>query len=198
MKPSQSYGNYLRVVGTESSRTHLEKLENGFYDKYMSGQGIEIGFQGYQVGAHSILTSAIGLDFGYPEYDGVNLPFEAESQDYVYSSHCLEHIDDYKAVIKEWYRVTKFGGHIVTVVPHRDLYERRLNPPSQFNGDHKHFFTNSLLLSFFEESLPINSYRTRFLEDNDTGYDYFIPDGQHPKGAYETILVIQKIKGNTK
>ena len=37
-------------------------------------------------------------------------PFESESVDYIVSSHMLEHIKDYKAALREWWRVIKQGG----------------------------------------------------------------------------------------
>lgn len=181
-----------RKVGEESSKTYLDKIENGFFDKYMNGVGLEIGPKGYINGAMPILNTAIGIDLDFPGYDGRTLPFPDQSQDYVYSSHVLEHIQDYKQAIREWYRVTKVGGHIITVVPHMYLYEKKLNKPSRYNEDHKRFYTPSSLLQEFESSLLPNSYRVRLLEDNDKGFDYSIPPESHSAGCYEITLVIEK------
>lgn len=60
--------------------------------------------------------------------------------DFVFSSHCLEHMHDPKAAIKEWYSLVKPGGHLITLVPDEDLYEQGFFP-SIFNEDHKHTFT---------------------------------------------------------
>jgi len=64
--------------------------------------------------------------------------FNTESCDFVFSSHLLEHIEDYRAALTEWWRVIKPGGHLVLYLPHRDLYpnvgEEGANP------DHKHDF----------------------------------------------------------
>jgi len=187
----------MRKVGHESSRTYQDKLDNGFFDKYMSGVGLDIGFAGYSTGTVSILEGAIGVDTNYPGYDGITLPFADESQDYVYSSHCLEHISNYMAVIKDWYRVTKVGGHIVTVVPHQFLYEKRNTKPSKWNRDHKRFYTPASLVAEFEESLIPNTYRVRLLEDGDKNFNYDIPPENHSDGQYEITLVIQKIKEPT-
>ncbi|WP_375600726.1 methyltransferase domain-containing protein [Brevundimonas sp. SH203] len=75
-----------------------------------------------------IVHGAIGVDIDYPGYDGKHLPFDDDSQDTVYSSHCLEHISDPLSVIQDWHRVTKIGGHIIIAVPSRDLFERRRRP----------------------------------------------------------------------
>lgn len=184
----------MRNVGTESRKTYLDKLSNGFFKKYMSGNGLDIGGSGYESNIVPILETAKIIEIGYPGYDGINLPFVDNSQDYIYSSHMLEHVSQYKEVIKDWYRVTKIGGFIVTVVPHQFLYEKKVNLPSIWNGDHKRFYTASSLLKEFEESLEPNSYRVRFLEDGDKGFDYNIVPENHSGGQYEITLVIEKIQ----
>jgi SAM-dependent methyltransferase len=187
----------MRLVGTESQRTYLDKLQNGFFLKYMSGDGLDVGYAGYTAGVEPILPRAIGVDLNYPGYDGLTLPFADNSKDYIYSSHCLEHIADYKTVIKDWFRVVKTGGYIVTVVPHQFLYEKKASLPSRWNGDHKRFYTPASLLQEFEQSLEPNSYRVRFLEDGDKGFDYSIGPEKHSGGQYEITLVIEKINKPT-
>jgi len=113
--------------------------------------------------------------------------------DCVYSSHLLEHVVDPGETIRDWYRVLRVGGHIVTVVPHQHLYEKKLEPPSRFNGDHKRFYTPGRLLAEFEIALQPNSFRVRHLKDNDRGHDYSIPPEKHSNWCYEIELVIEKI-----
>ena len=185
--------NRNRRVGEESSKTYVQKIENGFFDKYMSGAGLDIGYAGYIPNTVPILESAIGITLDYPGYDGHILPFADNSQDYVYSSHVLEHIKSFQEPIREWLRVVKPGGYIITVVPHRDLYEKKDTPPSRFNEDHKRFYTPQKLLLEFEISLPKNSYRVRHLQENDKGHDYTHPAEEHSKGEYEIEVVIQKL-----
>lgn len=187
-------GIWNRKVGTESQRTYEDKIKNGFFDTYMKGKGLDIGYAGYTDGCQSILPDAIGLDINYPNYDGHNLPFPDNSQDYVYSSHCLEHIKDWKYYFQEALRVVKVGGYIVTVVPHQFLYEKKKFLPSRFNGDHKRYYTPASLLSEVETALEPNSYRVRFLEDGDVGFNYFLGPSTHSDGSYEITLVIEKIQ----
>lgn len=182
----------MRKVGGESQKTYEEKLSNGFFERFCKGNGLDIGGRGY-IEAESILPTATMVDLDYPSYDGKILPFLDKSQDYVYSSHCLEHISNYQQAIQEWYRVTKVGGYIVTVVPHRDLYEKQLNLPSRWNEDHKRYYTPASLLKEFEDSLRLNSFRVRHLQDNDKGHDYSLTVDIHSPGQYEIELVIEKI-----
>jgi SAM-dependent methyltransferase len=63
-----------------------------------------------------------------------------ESFDFVHSSHCLEHLEDPAAGLKNWFRILKPGGHLIVTVPDEDLYEQGIFP-SRFNPDHKATFT---------------------------------------------------------
>ncbi len=186
-----------RIVGTESQRTYEEKLNNGFFTKYMSGKGLDIGYAGYTSNSQPILDSAIGIDVNYPGYNNCILPFDTESMDYVYSSHCIEHIPTPLVAIQDWHRVLKIGGFIVIVVPHQFLYEKKANLPSRFNGDHKRFYTPGKLLNEVEAALKPNTYRVRLLEDGDQGFTYHTPPEKHSGGQYEITLVIEKIKPPT-
>lgn len=183
----------MRKVGTESSKTFQEKMRNGFFLKYMSGLGAEIGYAGYTEGIVPILHHCVGYDLSTPGYDGKTIPVEDGHYDYLYASHTLEHIENYKQSIQEWVRVVKPSGHIIIVVPHRDLYEKKLELPSIWNGDHRRFYTAASLLKEIEDSLPINSYRVRHLRENDEGHDYKQVNTEHSLWLYECEVVIQKL-----
>ena len=141
-----------------------------------------------------IVPQATGVELDFPGYDGRTLPFAEESQDAVFASHCLEHIPDFRNALQDWFRVLRVGGFLVIMVPHQFLYEKKVAPPSQYNGDHRRFYTPASLMAEIEESLPPNSYRLRHLADNDLGYDYSIPPQHHPGGCYELEMVVEKIE----
>jgi SAM-dependent methyltransferase len=168
-------------------------MGNGFYGTFCRGKGIDVGYGGGSRSA--VLPNAIGVDVDYPGYDGRKLPFSDGSLDFVFSSHCLEHVpfDSVGEVLREWMRVIKVGGYLVICVPHKYLYEKKLTLPSNYNSDHRWFVTPGLLLERVEDALPWNSYRVRWLRDNDDGYDYSIPPERHGKGCYEIELVLEKI-----
>jgi SAM-dependent methyltransferase len=183
------------VVQGEAGKTYKLKAAAGFIEKYLSGGIVlDVGFRGHVAGSVPITPYAVGVDLDYPGYDGLTLPFHDETVDAIFSSHVLEHVENYKKVIQDWHRVLKIGGFIVCVVPHQFLYEKRSHPPSKFNGDHKRFYTPSSLLHEFEESLQPNSYRVRHLCDNDLWFDYGLGPHEHSRGCYEIELVIEKIK----
>jgi len=184
-----------RPVGWEARKSYASKIASGFFERYLSSAHIlDIGYKGYDEGIVPIVPQAVGVDLDYPGYDGVTLPFADGSQDTVYTSHCLEHISDYKRAIQEWFRVVKRGGYLIIVVPHQYLYERRPKIPSRWNPDHKRFYTPASLLQEIEEALEPNSYRIRHLIDNDSGFDYSLPPREASVGCQEIELVLEKIE----
>ncbi len=183
-----------RKVGLESQKSYRAKIDDGFFNRFLSGEAIlDIGFAGHEGDGQPIVLQAIGIDKDYPGYDGIKLPFGDESQDAIYSSHCFEHIEDYSLALQEWYRVLKVGGFLIIIVPHQHLFEKRDAPPSAWNLDHKRFYTPASLLAEIESSLPPNSFRVRHLCDNDLGYDYDIPPLDPATGCFEIELVLEKI-----
>jgi SAM-dependent methyltransferase len=191
-----TYYDPERLVGYESRKGYKNRIKEGFFDKYMQGFGIELAPQGYETDQIvPILPSAIPVDLSTAGYNGYELPVSDGSQDYIYSSHVLEHIEDYKRAIKAWHRALMVGGHIITIVPSAFLYERKLEiPTSLHNPDHKRAYTPASIAKEFEEALEVNSYRIRLLRDLDEGYDYSIPLESHPCGEYSIEIVVQKIK----
>jgi SAM-dependent methyltransferase len=183
-----------RLVGTEASKSIEAKYRSGFVARYLSGANIlDIGYRGYFHNAEPIVPEAIGIDLEYPGYDGNTLPFEDNSQDAVFSSHCLEHIADYKGALREWFRVLRIGGFMIVSVPHQYLYEKRNAMPSRWNLDHKRFYTPSSLMAEVESSLAPNTYRLRHLVDNDAAFTYTQPPDIHSGGCYEIEMVLEKI-----
>lgn len=184
------------VVKGEAGKTYKLKVASGFIRKYLSGSIVlDVGFRGHVAGSVPITPDAVGVDLDFPGYDGMKLPFADESVDAIFTSHVLEHVENYKNTIQNWYRVLKIGGYIVCIVPHQYLYEKRPHLPSRWNIDHKRFYTPGSLLLEFEESLQPNSYRVRHLCDNDLWFDYNRGPDEHSYGCYEIELVIEKIKG---
>lgn len=185
----------MRNIGPEAARSYQRRVESGFFKKYLAGKNIlDIGYRGEDQTSVPIVERAIGIDLDYPGYDGVHLPFPDGSQDTVFSSHSYEHIGDYGVALREWYRVLRVGGYIVVFVPHKYLYERKSTVPSLFNPDYKRFYTAASLLHEFEAALPVNGFRIRHLAENDFGFDYATPIGEHARGCYEIELVIEKIE----
>lgn len=154
---------------------------------------IDVGFRGSATDPEPIVSWAVGVDTDYPGYDGIHLPFADESQDVIFASHCLEHIEDPDNALRDWYRTIKNHGHVVILVPHQHLYERKAAPPSRFTGDHRRFYTPISLLGEFERAFPVGGWRLRSLRDFDEGFDYTVSSSQHARGQCEIEAVVEKI-----
>jgi SAM-dependent methyltransferase len=122
---------------TEKARERRTKL--GWFDKYLVGSGIDIGC-GYDI----LKSPNPGFTCrGWEQADGDAQYMRGISDntyDFVYSSHCLEHMVDPSVALQNWWRILKPGGHLVVVVPDEDLYEQGIWP-SKGNGDHKTTWT---------------------------------------------------------
>jgi SAM-dependent methyltransferase len=119
----------------ETGAAKVRRLASGFIDHYCQGKGIDIG-----AGDDPLFPDIVTVDqlTGGSAYA---LPYPDRHFDYVYSSHCLEHLTFAKKALWEWHRVLEVGGRIVLLLPERDLYERSKELPSVHNPDHRHYWT---------------------------------------------------------
>lgn len=118
----------------------------------------------------------------------------------VYCSHILEHLQNYGVALKNWWRILKPGGNLIILVPHRDLYERVPEPPSNWNSDHKWFWlpdssdhpkTVNFRAALESELLP--NGRIVSFEVLKEGW-YSVPVNQHAPGEYSIEAIIRKVK----
>lgn len=183
---------FNRPVGYESRKAYRRRCESGFWDRFIAGPKVlDIGFRGGINDALPIVEGAIGVELGYPGYDGETLPFDTESIDTVHASHVLEHVPFDN--LKDWFRVIRIGGTLIIMVPHAYLYERRISvPPSRWSPEHLRAYTPTLLLMHLELRLTPNTYRIEHMADVDDGYDYDLPITSHPVGCLEIELVLRK------
>ena len=123
----------------------------------MHGRALDLGAGPYKVLPHFISvddcrdTALFGIQMK-PDIrtDVTDLSmFATQSFDCVFSSHTLEHIVDYKAALREWWRVVKPGGHLCLYLPHADFYPRRGQHGA--NPDHKHDFLPTNIIEAMKE-----------------------------------------------
>jgi SAM-dependent methyltransferase len=100
------------------------------------GKGIDIG-----CGPDPVTPDARPFDLEHGDANFASRYFN-EQFDFVYSSHCLEHMHDPQATIQDWWKLVRPGGYLFVLVPDEDLYEQGVFP-SRFNPDHKATFTVS-------------------------------------------------------
>lgn len=148
----------------ECSKSIPRRLaDSRFVRKYLKGHGVDIG------GAPDPL--ALYAEF-FPlmqsvrtwDLDDGDAQFMAgvadDSFDFVFSSHCLEHLHDPVEGLCNWLRVTKPGGYVIFAIPEEDLYEQGVFP-STFNRDHKNTFTMHKASSWSERSINVLEMLTK-------------------------------------
>ena len=186
--PAEIYQNYTG----ETAKSHDRRVREKFFEKYCQGEGLDVGY-----GADIIIPNASGWDFrnGDAQYlAGI----EDESFDFVYSSHCLEHMYDVRIALQNWFRVVRRGGYLLLAIPHRDLYEKRNQLPSRWNGDHKHMFLIGRAeppdtLDICEEiKNSLKNYDIKYIKACDEGHTITDPL-IHSDGEFQIEIVIQKL-----
>jgi SAM-dependent methyltransferase len=118
----------------EASKT--KKIWTKKYFEYIKGDGIDIG-----CGKDPIFSNVFPFDIEQGDANEIT-KYVNKSFDFVFSSHCLEHMTNPNNAIVEWWKLVKPGGYLFFIVPDEDLYEQGVWP-SRFNGDHKATFTIS-------------------------------------------------------
>lgn len=136
------------VRGAESAKVRFDLVP------YARGRAIDIGcgkskvFQSF-LGVDNCLDNILFRDQVKPdmvvetaERLGV---FADGSFDCVFSSHTLDRIEDWRAALAEWWRITKVGGRLILYLQHADLA-----PPAR-GIDEKHRFVPGDILAAMRE-----------------------------------------------
>ncbi len=116
------------------------------------------------------------------------------SQELMFAPFRLQEIGDYRAALRKWFGALRVGGRLVIVVPHAFLYERLLTLPGRWDPAQRRLYTPGTLLCEVEEALPPNSYRVRWLAEDDQGYDYGLGRDVPPVGASDIVLLLERIE----
>ena len=120
------------------------------------------------------------------------LPAEG-SQSVLFAPWLLQDIADYRYALQRWFACVECGGFLIVIVPHAFLHDRRAQLPSPWRPGQKRLYTPASLLAEVEEALTPNSYRIRWLGDDDAGYDYALDRATPAVGRQDIALVIERI-----
>lgn len=110
--------------------------------QFCVGNGVDIGSR------DAPFPGAIPVDITDDnEWHAMNLPVKAgEKLDYVFSSHCLEHIPDFVSAVEYWITLLKSSGVIFLYLPHWEMEHWR----PWHNRKHSHFFEPKHIKDFLE------------------------------------------------
>jgi len=110
---------------------------------------------GIDVGCNRIewaFPGALLVDPAINEYDALNFPYT--DLDYIFSSHCLEHLYDWVTVLDYWTSRLKSGGTLFLYLPdYSQEYWRPWN-----NRKHLNIFTPEIIFDYMND----NGYKNVF------------------------------------
>jgi len=179
------------------------KKERLFKERVFVGKGIDIGC-GNDILDKRVFKRIESIEpFDVKDGDAqyINRYRKEESFDFVYSSNCLEHMEDPFLALKNWFSLVRDGGYLVFTVPDEDLYEQGVFP-SRYNPDHKSTFTIFKQRSWSPKSLnvvdlirAIGSCKVLKIAIVDTKYGYSLSNVDQTRGNAEAFIevVLQKV-----
>jgi len=130
----------------ETSKT--KKIWSSLETSIITGTGIDIG-----CGPDPITADVRKFDIKDGDANRIT-EFVHKQFDFVYSSHCLEHMWEPRNTLLEWWKLVRPSGYLIFIVPDEDLYEQGMFP-SRFNPDHKATFTISKAKSWSPVSINV-------------------------------------------
>jgi hypothetical protein len=133
---------------------------------------------GFDIGCNRVewsLPGSIPIDLNfYNGYDAYCLPELAGGIDYIYSSHCLEHLDNWVTALEYWTSVLKVGGVLFLYLPdYSQEYWRPWN-----NKKHLHIFTPEIIKDY----MMSRSYTNIFYSGVDFNNSFMIVGEKTFKG----------------
>lgn len=188
----RAYAKLIRRHTGETSKAKSRRQVEGFFCKYCTGRGLDIGF------GYDDLVTPKCRGWEYEDGNAQYLKGIPDNEfDFIYSSHTLEHLIDPAVALQNWWRVIKPGGYLILYIPHRDLFEKRTRLPSIWNNDHKHFFLldrddppDTLgIIPLIERSLP--DAAIIYAKECTQGYAITDPN-LHSNGEYSIEVVVRK------
>jgi SAM-dependent methyltransferase len=123
---------------------------------------------GYDIGCNRLdwaFAGAMAIDLLFDdEWEAYNLP--DTKVDYVYSSHCLEHLPDWVKALDYWTSKLKDGGTLFLYLPH---YKQEYWRPWT-NRKHVHIFTPEILKDYLYD----RGYTNIFVSDKDLNDSFMV------------------------
>lgn len=150
---SQFYPDYLTVGGNTFA---IRKTAQ----KYCKGIGLDIGASYWPIPNSTPIDTELG-----PGLENKIGDIPPNSQDYVYSSHCLEHIFNWQTTLIYWIEKIKLNGMLFLYLPHPTCKLWHISNP-QMSNTHKWVPTPEIIKDFIHKN-------GMELIDFDDGPDHF-------------------------
>ena len=125
------------------------------YAKHVcKGRGVDIGCSKKEWS----FPGSIPIDLCFNDgNDAYNLPYKSNSLDYVFSSHCLEHLPNWVEALNYWTSKLKIKGTLFLYLPHYSQeYWRPWN-----NRKHIHCFCGEEIVDYLKEKKYIKIFKSQ-------------------------------------
>ena len=123
---------------------------------------------GYDIGCMKrewAFPGATPIDISFDdEWHATNLP--KLGADYIFSSHCLEHIDDWVITMDYWFDALKKNGTLFLYLPH---YEQEYWKPWN-NRKHRNMFSPQIIKDYMKD----RGYVKIFVSDIDLNHSFMV------------------------
>jgi predicted SAM-dependent methyltransferase len=187
----------------ETSKADNRRFNDYLYKRILVGKGIDIGSGKDPFGKNLFKNQVICDTFDTKDGDAQNIHiYNSKIYDFLYSSNCLEHLNDPFLAFENWLKILKVDGYMVVTVPDEDLYEQ--NNFRRFNKGHKWSFTILKEKSWNQKSINIIRFLEKFVSNIkilriqlvDSNYDYSLSGVDQTMTNAEAFIefAIQKIK----
>lgn len=151
------------------SKGFAAKFAFPFAQEICKGEGYDIGYSKPMW----CLPGAIGIDDGKIFRDGLErhddvsaMELPMDNMDYIFSSHCLEHLHDWVGVLDYWKTKLKSKGVMFLYLPHCD-YQEYWQPMN--NRKHVNWLTPIMLSSYFNNG----GWRNVFVTGDDLNCSFY-------------------------
>lgn len=123
------------------------------FAKYVcTGKGVDVGCNKPEWA----FPGAILVDPVINEFDALNFPEYASNLDYIFSSHCLEHLQNWVNVLDYWTSKLKSGGVLFLYLPdYSQEYWRPWN-----NRKHLNIFTSNIISDYMNDTGYCNIFKS--------------------------------------
>ncbi len=136
-----------------------------FAELICKGYGVDVGCMKKEWS----LPGSVAVDIDFPGgFHAMNLPFCPEGFDYIFSSHCLEHLDNYVKVLEYWHSRLKDGGVVFLYLP--DMNAQKYWRPWH-NRKHIHYLFPELMRLYAEEC---GLWENCFVSNTDLNSSFYV------------------------
>ena len=159
---------------TFRDREYPDFISHGYHSRFImpvaeeiigsNGIGVDVGCKRREWA----YPGAICVDSSFEDgYHATNLPY-AGRLDYIFSSHCLEHIPNWKSVIEYWHSSLAEGGILFLYLPHIDneYWDVRFMPTKRH--------INNLIPEVVADHFKQLGFKNVFNSERDAAYSFCV------------------------